>query len=159
MKNVVLLFLLVLTLFSCKKDTTPTPNNGVNTPTATETMLTQEGVWKIQRWIVSPYYIPEGDTKNIIDMKSYYAACITDNGLIFKSNGVLVEDEGTLKCNANGNQQNQFAWSVNTNETKISMKGKEYFIEKISNDTLVLNYYELMPAQSMTFNIIYTRVK
>ena len=64
--------------------------------------------------------------------------CDLDDCNTFKSNGTLIYDAGPTKCDALEPQTINSIWSLNSDNTKITVGGFEYDITELTSTTMVL---------------------
>lgn len=61
-----------------------------------------------------------------IDPLTFLGECVTDNLLTFATNNILEVDEGAEKCNENAPQTQKGTWSLNQDETRLSLEYGTY---------------------------------
>jgi hypothetical protein len=129
----------IVFLISCnKKDKTPT-----------RTELLTAGSWKITA-IVS-----DNDANGTYETDDYAGApsCVTDNYLVFRTNGTAEGNEGATKCDPADLQSESFGWNFANNEANLVIDGDTFIIMDLTNSVLKLKADQGGGATSMiTFN-------
>ena len=97
--------LLIVSIDSCKKDSTSSKS---------KTVLLSQKAWKIEKVSVTI----SGISQNVpVD------SCELDDTELFAAAGTGTYDNGATKCNSGDDQTSSFTWSLKQNETILSITG------------------------------------
>ena len=149
MRNkLLILSIIAVAFFSCKKDDSDPP------ATTTKTTILAEQSWKFNNAGLDPNKDGTIDT----DVSGFVNACLKDNTVSFATNGSGTSDEGATKCNSADPQSIPFTWNFASNETLINIngnavagKGGQYKIISLSNTAFSLSKDTLYQGISTTF--------
>ena len=149
--SVLMIGLLVLIAFSCKKDKSES-----NTDKLT-------GKWWVNTSMTIDPAINLGGTL-ITDLWSQIPACTKDDMQKFESGGVFTFDEGATKCSTNDPQTTTGTWAFNSDETVVSVttvgaNGTEtysYTIVKLDSDKMTAKFSEVQDYGSGPLTYTYT---
>lgn len=117
MKNITLLLLASVCLFSC--------DNGNDDNDQSKTHHLTASSWKYESGGV------DQDRNGTIDLTfestGLLQSCLLDNTGKFNSDGSGIADEGATKCNATLPQTTPFNWNFTSNETLLNISGAGLF--------------------------------
>lgn len=132
-KPIIYLLGLILFLGACKN------NDDDSTP---KTTLLTNGKWKIVTSKATISLATGGTTE--FDLLAFLSTCEKDGHFVFQSAGVLIADEGALRCDPADPQQTTGAWELTQNEThlKVSSTDLEFEAEiaELTASKLVVKY-------------------
>ena len=101
--------------------------------------LISSGNWKMIAFTVNPGYDYDVDGDIDTDIFAVTDNCEKDNLYLFKTNGALELNEGTLKCDVGDPQVYSTDWEFSNNERDILIAGDAYHIEEISSTRLKIS--------------------
>jgi hypothetical protein len=143
MKKIVVLLVIVLVVYACKKDD----------PTRTE--LLTKGAWTQTAEKYNPS-VPFEDTVSnkivyVADYFDFLSDCAKDDILSFQSNGLYKWETGPTDCNSNGQSvttastvYDQGNWVFNSTETQLTLTSSiynyaaQYDISELTDNKLTL---------------------
>jgi hypothetical protein len=124
----VLLILLPFFLLHCNKDEEP--------KTTSELLI---GTWSLTAEVYTPTI--NFGSGPVTDYYPYYENCEKDNVIIFKANSEGEFNEGATKCDAADPQTVPFLWTLQNNNTKLSISAIVTMdILQLDDTTLKLKY-------------------
>ncbi len=138
MKNLLALFMLSLTLFSCKKD------KEENQAKSKTTLLTQN-TWRpvlVQR---------RSDPADAWETNNFsMQACNLDDVWTFGTTGSYLWDEGATMCGSGSQTKESGTWSFTNSESHLSISitnipgvtpVEDWTIEQLDENTFIYNFY------------------
>jgi hypothetical protein len=150
-KPLMLLFLCVVSLSACKKDSDDEKSN-------TEKLTVS--AWKYEKAEVDLDKDGDGDTP-IPD--SEIEACERDNIIVFKADGTGTIDEGPSKCNTSDPQSMGFTWTFKDGEKIINFPTAivagvdgDVTVKSITETNMVLAKTIIYPGVPLPVNVILT---
>lgn len=148
-------FLSITLAFSaCKKDDSP--------PTKTD-LLTGK-LWKMSAFTIDPAFPLFDGNGNIIgysnDLLPQMDDCSKDDTYKFSTDNIAKFDEGALKCDSSDPQFTAGAWSLNTEETvlTITMDGSTQpsTILELTADVFKMKYTQSSGSTTYSYTITFT---
>lgn len=117
---------------SCKKD----KDENVNA-VKTKTELLTTGIWKRTALISNPAYDWNADGTFDTNILNTMFPCEKDNFETYRTNGMVVINEGVIKCNSSDPQTWSVTWTFGDNETKLIWDGNDvYTLLELTETTL-----------------------
>jgi len=117
------------------------------------TQLLTSGNWKIAAMTVTPG-ISTGGTLIAVD------SCNMDNFTKYYASGLVVYDEGVIKCKPNDPQTTINTWGFNSDATIISItesvRNKSWNVVELTNSNLKINYAVSSSGQTYTYSTTFT---
>ncbi len=120
--NKILFALILLIIFSCKKD-----------PVKTTTDYLTTGSWKLIAATSDPGLPISGTV--ITNLFAQLTPCITDDLAFFKVGGIVTFDQGPTKCDPSNPQSKNGTWILSADEKKITIDGEDSNIIQLDNST------------------------
>ncbi|MCB9251349.1 MAG: hypothetical protein H6605_02720 [Flavobacteriales bacterium] len=143
MKSIKLLFLFLIVnafVFQSCKDDSEDPDPGTSGKSKSELLVDVN--WKLTAATFNPPIVVEIGTlketyTNLFDIP-LIQDCQKDNMILFKGDGSMIIDNGSLKCSSSEPQTAQDGnWKLINNDTEIEITDSEYF-KLISSTTVIL---------------------
>ncbi len=145
MKKLFLLCLGIATLGACKKNSEPAP------PSTTRTDLLTTPKWKLSGGTISAGV-------GTFPLSTIVGTCYNDDTFKFNTDKTVVNDAGTVKCNATDPQTQTGSWSfANSDQTQLQLNvpgtplSGTYEIKELTSSTLHLTGTLSGAAVDVTF--------
>ena len=122
--------------------------------TSKEDLLTA-GKWQITEYTEVCYCGGTGFGTSHRDIYATYTACEKDDYYVFYKGGSVEVNEGAVKCNPANAQSYTEGWSLNSDATRLSFKGKDWNIFQLNKTTFVISTVVLLgTGETITFTKI-----
>ncbi len=133
----ILLILITVSLSACNKD-------GAKAPQLSErfTLLTT-GQWRLV-----------ANMQGSDDVYSRLPACMKDNYLVFKKDGILEHNEGATMCPGTVTQVSNGDWRFEKNETELWMDGGPWTIVELTATSLNLKSFSISASAETTMSFV-----
>ena len=140
MKKILVFSIILIALYSCKKDD--------NKPATKSDYLTSGS------WIVTAAATDDdGDGTYETDEYADFEPCYKDNVWTFNTNGSVVMDEATTKCDPSDSQVITSQWHLADNETSLILGSDSYSIVQLDANQIVLKLdYGANRSSKITFS-------
>lgn len=140
MKKFISLPVILLVLFSCKKNDTKAP---------TKADYLTAGTWMVTAAVTDD----DGDGTYETNEFESFDQCYKDNIWTFKSDGTLQMDEGASKCDPGDAQTNTALWKLTNNDTSLLLASDTYSVIQLDANLIVLKLdYGANRSSKVTFS-------
>jgi hypothetical protein len=146
MKIYAVISLVLVVLFSCKKDD----------KTKTKTELLTNGSWHVTAYVVDPAIDWDSDGDDETNVYEIMDECVKDDHTTFFANGTGELDEGASKCDPGDPQDIPLSWKFEQNDTQLSIAGVIYLVDTLTESRLIVKQIEVISAVTVTHTVTFS---
>jgi hypothetical protein len=118
--------------------------------------LLTSGSWKVSAVTVNPPVDYNGDGTDDTDIFALWEQCLKDDVTTFKADGTAKADEGATKCDPNDPQTSSLTWSLNSDDTKLTIDTEQYTIVELTSSKIVLSIEQVDNGKTYLQSVTFT---